>query len=1404
MEYTLEQLNFFRICCIAFNLVPEGLRKVFKQEWDIRYKVRFAEWTDTPQNGRDFFNNESRKSHTKNGRYLVTIQNSSTAEWDCSCLVFAILFSDSIGSTLGPLVRKHIDDLRQIRNEIAHISEAKLTDTEFHIYVGRVLHAFNALSLPINDIETVKNQKSFPTAEVDSLKKQVANLLAELQKAKSDFQNAKDTIKAKEDENVTLACDLKDADDKMERQQEQVECLTQEINSKLKSFCNLTFKPPHKIIRRTNDVTRIMRKMQELKDELKGAVSTIYLSGNPGCGKSQIARQIGEQFFTVNSAESDGLIFVATLNVETLKTLADSYETVATQLGVPEYTLCNLTTTNVGSPTKTIQHLQRLIMPKIKQFSEWLIIADNVADLSLVRSYLPQTASDDWGHGQLLISTQDSSVIPTSAPHTYHESLSAGMQSEDAVELLKQVSQISNNEQVEQVAEDLEFQPLALAAAAYYVRTVVSGGSPYYTWMNFLVAVSHGEREATEGVLAAENAAYPKTMTTTIEMAIKNASKNDEVLQHTFFLLSLISSESLPVDVAVNFVKNRTSNLTEELIKATILKSSLITCLYSEDGTPEYLTVHNIAYQVLKNILAVDYSFSEKVRSISDAIQVFSSLTAAERNNLFQSGHVCVKLRKVMAHCKVLHDVLITTLPEKALLLKELAPFFTPDTFVSWLCTTAAVCCDLSNPVDANLFSTTACELAEYIGNSRESRLVRADAFAVHGKVLMKSCRDQLSLSYLKNAAEIYTTIHGEEHPKLTTAYNDMGKVYCITGNYHVAKECYEKALIISKKVYCEEHADVATSYNNLGVVHSELGKNNEAKDYYEKALTIRKTIFDEEHADVATSYNSLGVINSDLGKYNEAKEYHEKALTISKKIYDEEHADVATSYNNLGVVYSDLEKYNEAKEYHEKALTIRKKIYEEEHPDVATSYNNLGVVYSDLEKYNEAKEYHEKALTISKRIYEEEHPDVAKSYSNLGAVYSDLGNNNEAKEYTEKALTIRKKIYEEEHADVATSYNNMGVVYNDLGKYDEAKEYYEKALTIRKKIYEEEHPDVATSYNNLGAVYRDLGKYNEAKQYYEKALAITKKIHEEEHADVARSYNSLGIVYRCLGKYNKAKEYHEKALTIRKKIYEEEHADVARSYNNLGAVYSDLGKYNKAKEYYEKALTIRKTIFDEEHADVASSYNNLGAVYSHLGKDNEAKECTEKALTISKKIYEEEHADVATSYNNVGVVYSALGKYNEAKEYYEKALTIRKKVYEEEHPDVATSYNNLGAVSSHLGKNNEAKEYHEKALTIRKKIYEEEHADVATSYNNLGAVYSHLGKYNEAKEYYEKALTIRKKIHKEEHADVARSYNNLGAVYSDLGKYNEAKEYHEKALTISKKINEEEHADVARSYNNL
>ena len=129
----------------------------------------------------------------------------------------------------------------------------------------------------------------------------------------------------KDEEVKNLNAELQLTQNTLQTKQEEVETLTQEIHSKVESFCSLSFRPSYQIIRRSNDVTRIKNKLEELYNESKGAISTIYLSGIPGCGKSQFARQVGQEVYDKSLREDEGLTFVSTLNAETLDSLADSY-----------------------------------------------------------------------------------------------------------------------------------------------------------------------------------------------------------------------------------------------------------------------------------------------------------------------------------------------------------------------------------------------------------------------------------------------------------------------------------------------------------------------------------------------------------------------------------------------------------------------------------------------------------------------------------------------------------------------------------------------------------------------------------------------------------------------------------------------------------------------------------------------------------------------------------------------------------------------------------------------------------------------------------------------------------------------------------------------------------------------
>ena len=1314
MEYSQEQLNYFRLCYIGSTLVPVGLRQIFKNEWDFLYKATsVGEWKDTTQNGHDFYNMESKASHKKNARFLSTIQNGNTAEWDCTCLFFVILYSDSIGKTLSPVVYKEVDDLRQVRNEIAHITEAKLADADFQTSVDRLLNAFTSLGLATTKIEEIKNQTTFPTKEVEKIKKQARNLQAELDQAKGNLQSTEAALVSTKEEN---------------------KCLTQEISAKLQSFCILASRPPHVIIRRSHDIERIINKMEELYNSSSGAVSTVYLSGNPGCGKSQLAREIGQQLFY---EQNNDLIFAATLNTESIETLVDSYLTLGRHLGITEYALTSLESLKTVKPIEAIKQLHRLIIPKTSKFTKWLIIADNVIDLRLVRELLPQTGSKEWGHGQVLITTQDSGTIPQNAPHTYHESLSKGMRRDEAVELLETVSQISQRVQAENVAELLDFQPLALAAAAYYVQTVVTSESSKYNWKAYLQEIStYSQREKTETFLANESSAYAKTTTAAVEMAIQRAVDSDEVLRQTFSFLSLCADDDIPLETVLKFVKSQVKDQPELFMKAKIKRSSLILVHSENGGERSYLRLHKVVHEALRRGEMFNLTSWKSDHTMAEAVKIFGS--QLEENDHHVNYAFCKKLRP---HCESLVKHMKSEFSrDQSTFVERLTPFVDLDIVIDWLHALASFCHENSYCLVAKSVVDLACNLLENTDDNSTTALTRKERI-----------------------------------------FNISGIVYCSLREYNHAKELHKKALAISTNVFGEDHPNVATSYNNLASVYYRLAKYNKAKELHEKALMIRKNNFGEDHADVAKSYSTLAPVYYSMGEYNQAKELHKKALMIRKKVFGEDHVNVAISYSTLAPVHFNIGEYNQAKDLHEKALLIYKKNFDEDHAHVATSLNNLALVNSTLGEYNQAKELQEKALMIRKKVFGEDHANVATSYSNLASVYSRLGEYNQAKELNEKALVISKKIFGENNAYVARTYNNLAFVYNSLGKYNQAKELHEKALDIRKNIFGEDHAYVATSYHKLASVYSSLGEDNQAKELHEKALMIRQKIFGEDHPYVATSYHKLASVYGSLGEYKQAKERHEKALMIRKKILGEDHPYVATSYNNLASVYNSLGEYNRAKELNVKALMISQKIFGENHADVATTYDNLASVYYSLGEYDQAKELHEKAFMIYKNIFGEDHPDVATSHSNLASVYNRLAEYNQAKERHEKALTIRKKIFGEDHAYVAISYHKLASVYNRLGECSQAKELHEKALMIRKKIFGEDHAHVATSYHKLASVYNSSGEYTQAKEFHEKALMIRQKIFGEDHVHVATSLHKLASVYNSLGEYNQAKELHEK-----------------------
>ncbi|CAH3136864.1 unnamed protein product [Pocillopora meandrina] len=1234
LKYTTEQLNYYRICYVVTDILTEGLRTIFKQEWDNRYKTTLGEWKDQPKNGMDFWNGESTRNRKRNAGLLTTMKNGDRAEWDCTMLFYAILYSDCIYS-LNPSIRSNVDDFRKFRNEeFAHMPRGHLSNGDFQTVITKVKTAFHALGLPSLKINEVQNQTNFLTEELNEVLRKVVDLKQE----------------------------VKDKEEELQVKEEQRLALEEQLNSDVSPFCILPPKPSHDIARRESEVDEVLQNLQTLKDANDG-LSILYLSGNPGSGKSQLARLAARRFYDEVEQIPSAASFVMTLNAENSEALLKSYVLLAQHCKCPGYEITNTYRSQDLNTDEKISYFKTLISTKIEHYASWLLVVDNVTSESRTIDYLPDADSELWARGQMLITTQDTASIPLSSSSIQNISISAGMHPDDACFLLNLLSGISDAKMEKEIAKELDYQPLSLAAAATYVRQVRQNkGTSKFGWTDYLKKLEEGKRSNTESILATTNPAYPKTMTKAITLAVEMVMENDIILHHMFLFLSMCASQPILQDIIIEYVKTTDDEFEDEdMIRTRMSRCSLL--LIEEESTGVYIRVHGVVLDVIKSATK-GFAKDQSHKVVYGAVMSFSK---------FEELESIVVGTRIVPHLKTL------SLKIEDMSLGKGIPE-----------ATERASCNFPDGLRS---------LNDMCQNHSEFR-----AALVYGEWMLK----------------IQTKKLGPDHVDVASSYNNLGTLHKALGDTDEAKDFYKRALEIQMKQVGPEHVDVASSYNNLGILHSDLGDTDEAKDCYKRALEIQMKELGPEHVDVAISYNNLGSLHKALGDTDEAKDCYKRALEIQMKELGTEHVDVARSYNNLGTLHSALGDTDEAKDCYKRALEILLKKLGAEHVDVARCYNNLGTLHSALGDTDEAKDCYKRALEIRLKKLGAEHVDVARCYNNLGTLHSALGDTDEAKDCYKRALEIRLKKLGAEHVHVASCYNNLGTLHKALGDTDEAKDCYKRALEIRLKKLGAEHVHVAGCYNNLGNLHKALGNTDEAKDCYKRALEIGLKKLGAEHVDVARCYNNLGSLHSDLGDTDEAKDCYKRALEIRLKQLGPEHVDVASSYNNLGNLHKALNDTDEAKNCYKRALEIRLKKLGAEHVDVAACYNNLGTLHKALGDTDEAKDCYKRALEIRLKKLGAEHVDVARCYNNLGTLHSDLGDTDEAKDCYKRALETLLKKLGAEHVNVATSYKNLGDLHSALGDTDEAKDCYERALVIYISKYGKEHVRTLEVSRNL------------------------------------------------------------------------------------
>ena len=317
-------------------------------------------------------------------------------------------------------------------------------------------------------------------------------------------------------------------------------------NESNKSFKVLPPKPTNDLVYHSKK-NKIRHQLDKLRSDNKDKLTYFCMSGNPGCGKSVLARQLGEDLYKDADRQSN-LAFVMRLDAKNSCSLLKSYKEFCVKLNCDKDDLKKMIG-KTESEDQKIKDLRSLIEGKISNWKIWWLIVDNVDDLN-IWGLLPGNGDETkWKDGQIIVTIRNTTSVPPESADTKHISLSGGMDRPECHKLLSTLSGTDANDPLlDEVADILDHQPHAMAAAAEYVRQ--QDGK--FSWRYVLKRLEEGRRDEIEKPLSLKNHVYPSTMFEAVRSAVKKSADDKLILKKTFQLFASTSYKSLPIHDVYN------------------------------------------------------------------------------------------------------------------------------------------------------------------------------------------------------------------------------------------------------------------------------------------------------------------------------------------------------------------------------------------------------------------------------------------------------------------------------------------------------------------------------------------------------------------------------------------------------------------------------------------------------------------------------------------------------------------------------------------------------------------------------------------------------------------------------------------------------------------------------------
>ena len=838
---------------------------------------------------------------------------------------------------------------------------------------------------------------------------------------------------------------------------------------------------------------------------------TVFITGPPACGKTQVCRKYATAVFENRNPEGrylPVLLWKAGSSTDLANSLRDSLRAIRN----PEYLKRIDRDLTVMHTTEQVSqhHLDRLLKEvlvalkdkyerrlKSEKEEEWLIVIDGASSYDDLKQLMPSLLSKgdttQWGRGKLLIAVQECSM-PVKGRYTAEIRLGPGMSATESLEFLRLSFPHDSEEELKNVAEQLSCIPLSLAVAVETMK-MLRKNSASYTW----------QRHLEKNLLPSDSVdvdpsdpRHPKKLhcqyNHTLYQALKQAVQRIGVEgnnAHLFFFLGLCEGGSVPLPLlkklAVFLHGDEEEGMEDALFvqfNEDIRHNSLGLILLEGDAG---ISVHHVLHVVLRHVAHArleglkrnDKQQSETRRTVSAIIKAFCAVYQSTEQQLSYLDRVQDKLR-LLPHFIALFDNCIElyryqddTVPRFALYAAQLLQLHHKGSKVQNILKTGITVTAAMREIDifakVDLKSLYAQELVE--ANEFGPAIDLLHETIRHRKEQDKLLQEAIvrkpkpTRSELDQCRRNFEGLHGDL-VALGYAFKDRGE----EGDLAVAEEHVAEAFELLKRGRTEMAVyggqDWCLMRSETLHLQAQLYQDIQRYDpsLLDELLRMSEDCVPASHHKCQVLRTLTDLLLEDGPQHNvhRAGLLIDRAIDMGHELYGEVHPMLAYSKMTKGRVFLEMENYEAALKLLAEALSLNDVLPAEVRDNriIPLVYYFQGECYIHQGRYKEAYDVLKESaeLTrITKDGFGPHHPQNTYVMDRLGQVCMHLMQLEEAKQYLEQSLCMKVRIQGKSHPELIWNYLQLESVAHECNDDDEALRFRAKRLKIESEVESEE-----------------------------------------------------------------------------------------------------------------------------------------------------------------------------------------------------------------------------------------------------------------------------------------------------------------------------------------------------------